>query len=103
VHLSISSIGLLLDIVGVILLWRFGLPPDVNRHGASFVFPASAANSAEAIKAKIYDLYGKNSIVAYCSGLYFSIYWFTKLIMSTMSNPTLKRDCAKARSPLAPR
>jgi len=25
--------GLLLNILGTILIWRFGLPPDINRHG----------------------------------------------------------------------
>ena len=30
----VNSIGLLLDIVGVVLLFRFGLPPDVTRTGA---------------------------------------------------------------------
>ncbi|MXX73092.1 MAG: hypothetical protein F4Y73_14705 [Gemmatimonadetes bacterium] len=30
----INTGGLLLDIVGVVLLFRFGLPPDVSRDGA---------------------------------------------------------------------
>jgi hypothetical protein len=60
-----------MDIVGVILLWRFGLPPDVNRHGARFVFPASASNSAEAVKAKIYDFFAKVALLLIVLGFVF--------------------------------
>lgn len=31
-----SSAGLLLDILGVLMLWRFGLPPDVRRYRTEF-------------------------------------------------------------------
>jgi len=34
---AINSLGLILDILGVLLLWRFGLPPRVNRGGASYL------------------------------------------------------------------
>ncbi len=30
----VNSLGLLFDVVGVILIWRFGLPEDINRSGA---------------------------------------------------------------------
>ena len=33
----VNSIGLLLDIIGVILLFCYGLPPDVDRHGRQFL------------------------------------------------------------------
>jgi hypothetical protein len=33
---GINTIGLILDIAGVVLVWRFGLPPRVNRGGASY-------------------------------------------------------------------
>ena len=32
----VNTVGLALDIVGVVLLFRFGLPPDVRRGGANF-------------------------------------------------------------------
>ena len=31
----VNSIGLFLDIVGVVLLFRFGLPPDVSKTGGT--------------------------------------------------------------------
>ena len=33
----VNSIGLLLDIIGVILLFCYGLPPDVDRRGRQFL------------------------------------------------------------------
>ena len=32
----IGSIGLVLDIIGVVLLFRYGLPANLTRSGASF-------------------------------------------------------------------
>lgn len=62
--MSISSLttftGLCMDIIGVLLLWRFGLPPDVRRHGHSFLL-VEKADEAEKQKARNYD---KISIIA---------------------------------------
>ena len=33
----LTSIGLVFDIAGVLLLFRFGLPPDVRRLGTSYL------------------------------------------------------------------
>jgi hypothetical protein len=33
----VNSAGLLSDIAGAIILWRYGLPPDVRRSGASYL------------------------------------------------------------------
>ena len=49
----VNSVGLGLDIVGVVLLFRFGLPPDVNRHGHGFLM-IEGENEEEIKKAKIY-------------------------------------------------
>lgn len=39
---GLSSIGLGLDIIGAILLWRFGLPRDVDPMGRGYIVTADA-------------------------------------------------------------
>lgn len=51
---AISAIGLCLDIVGVLLLWKFGLPPDVRRDGASFLM-LEQTDESEKKKGAYYD------------------------------------------------
>lgn len=50
----VNTVGLALDIVGVVLLFRFGLPPDVRRSGASFLV-LEDTDGDEARKAHRYD------------------------------------------------
>ena len=47
-----NTLGLALDIIGVVLLFHFGLPPDVNRDGA--VGWTLGTDEAEAQKARRY-------------------------------------------------
>ncbi len=49
----VNSIGLLLDIVGVVLLFRFGLPPGVTRTGAGYL--TWGVDEGEVRKSKLYD------------------------------------------------
>lgn len=50
----VNTVGLAFDIVGVVLLFCFGLPPDVSKSGAiSIVLEAN--DEDEARKAKRYD------------------------------------------------
>ena len=49
----VNSIGLLLDIVGVVLMFRFGLPPDVTRTGAGYL--TWGVDEGEVRKSKLYD------------------------------------------------
>jgi hypothetical protein len=50
----LSSIGLASDIMGALLLWKFGLPENINRKGMSFL--ALESNDEKEInKAKKYD------------------------------------------------
>lgn len=49
----VNTLGLALDIVGVLLLFWFGLPPDVSRRGA--VGWTLGTDEAEARKAKRYE------------------------------------------------
>ncbi|MCY3547049.1 MAG: hypothetical protein OXH49_09215 [Gemmatimonadetes bacterium] len=48
-----STVGLILDIFGVVLLFRFGLPPDVSRDGT--VRLVLGADEREARKGKRYE------------------------------------------------
>lgn len=55
---TVNTIGLCLDIVGVIMLFFFGLPPEVRRGGKSFLVLESSTNEEsekEARKARWYD------------------------------------------------
>ena len=48
-----NTVGLILDIFGVVLLFRFGLPPDVSRDGT--VRLALGTDEREARKGKLYE------------------------------------------------
>ncbi len=49
----VNSVGLALDIVGVVLLFKFGLPPEVNRGGS--IILSWDKDPDEAKKAKTYE------------------------------------------------
>lgn len=51
----ISFVGLSLDIIGVLLLWRFGIPPDIRRDGADVIVTGNT-NEEEKNKGRLYDL-----------------------------------------------
>ena len=50
----VNSAGLLFDIIGVMLLFRFGLPPDVRRTGVNYL--TWGVDEREVRKAKLYDM-----------------------------------------------
>jgi hypothetical protein len=54
--------GLILDIVGVILIWFFGLPPELNRSGRD-TFVSLKINESEKRKAKIYDFISATALL----------------------------------------
>lgn len=58
----IATIGLLLDIVGVIILWRFGLPPSVDREGR-IRYVAPSKDESEILKARRSDVLSRLAIV----------------------------------------
>lgn len=58
---EITVFGLVLDIIGVGLLWRFGLPPEVRRGGKIFM-EFEQEDEAEAKKARIYDFVSHTAI-----------------------------------------
>ena len=53
----LNSAGLALDIIGVVLLFMFGLPEEISRTGAVRV--THGRDEQEAKKAKLYDGFGR--------------------------------------------
>lgn len=52
--MNLNVIGLILDIIGVILLWKFGLPENIDRSG-TIVLAAEGCDESEKKKASMYD------------------------------------------------
>lgn len=50
----INSIGLVSDIIGAVLIWRYGLPESISRTGAINLI-LEQADEIEAAKARRYD------------------------------------------------
>lgn len=50
----INSIGLVLDIVGAGLIWKFGLPAEISRTGAIYRVE-EGKDEAEKARARFYD------------------------------------------------
>jgi len=57
----INTLGLIFDIMGVGLLYKFGLPPNVNRRGVSY-YILEKVDEDEIKKAKRFDKYSKVGI-----------------------------------------
>lgn len=49
----VSSVGLCLDIIGAVLVWRYGLPSEVDPEGRQFI-AASDRDPNEVAKARVY-------------------------------------------------
>ena len=75
-----NSVGLAFDILGVILLFRYGLPPDVRpgRKGTNVLFGGGDTPAEIEKKTKRYKSYQRNSWVA----LGFLVLGFTLQIVS---------------------
>ena len=63
----IGSLGLVLDIIGAVLLFRYGLPEDVSRGGASYEL-REEEDEAEKLKAKRYDSLGRLGLLLLIAG-----------------------------------
>lgn len=59
---SINSLGLLLDVIAGLILWKFGLPENINRAGLSFL-ALEGTDKKEIKKAKKYDKFSKMGIL----------------------------------------
>lgn len=67
----VNTLGLALDIVGVLLLFWFGLPPDVSRTGA--VEWTLETDEAEAQKARCYDCWSWTALALIVTGFVLQI------------------------------
>jgi hypothetical protein len=54
----VNSVGLVLDICGAILLWKYGLPEAISREGHQYIV-LGQKDKAEAEKAQTYDRWSK--------------------------------------------
>lgn len=59
---TLNTIGLLLDMVGAVFLFKYGLPPDLSRTGATFL-RLEQDDESEKAKAQQYDQLGYIGIV----------------------------------------
>jgi hypothetical protein len=55
---TISTIGLVLDLVGVLLLFKYGLPSDISKDGVT-TLSIGTTNNKEIKKWKKYNLWSK--------------------------------------------
>lgn len=69
---TINTIGLIFDIAGAILLWRFGLPEEISRSGSTYL-ELEGVNKKEKEKAKLYDNFGGVGILLLIIGFIFQI------------------------------
>lgn len=58
----INDIGLILDIVGAVLLFKFGLPAQIDRTGSVHIITEEVDHD-EVRKGKLYDRWGKIGLV----------------------------------------
>lgn len=56
--IAINSIGLILDIIGVVILFKYGLPSEVSKDGQVFI-AASPHNEEERRKYRKFQLWSK--------------------------------------------
>lgn len=68
----ISSTGLLFDIAGVVILFKFHLPKEINRSGDQFL-RTELKNTGEIKKAKIYDRLSGTAVALLVFGFVFQI------------------------------
>jgi hypothetical protein len=68
----INSTGLVLDIIGVVIIWRYGLPEPLSREGAIYLI-AEQFGQAEKTKAARYDLLSKTGLVLVLGGFVFQL------------------------------
>ena len=62
-----STVGLVLDIVGAILLFKFGLPPDFDPLGRDFIM-TSTENTEERAKGRRYRFWGQIGLICLVLG-----------------------------------
>ena len=71
-HTFINSVGLVLDITGAILLWRYGLPEALSREGHIHMV-LEQTDASEIAKAKAYDRWAKVGLGSLVAGFIFQL------------------------------
>lgn len=68
-HLRIflNSLGLIFDISGALLIWKFGLPESIRRGGEQFIV-LEGINKAEKVKARNYDRFSHIGVILLTTG-----------------------------------
>lgn len=62
-----------MDILGAMILWKYGLPEAINRDGLD-VITVSQVNEAEVAKAKNYDWCSKLGLALLIAGFIFQLF-----------------------------
>ena len=68
----VNSLGLVLDIVGVLVIWRFGLPTSSSRAGHVYLV-TGLVDEVEKAKAAKYDLLSKTGLGFVLFGFVFQL------------------------------
>jgi len=68
----VNSIGLILDIVGALLLIKFGIPPKIDREGHMHLI-LEQEDQDEIQKARIYDRWSTFAILLIVAGFIFQL------------------------------
>jgi hypothetical protein len=69
---SINSFGLVLDIIGVCLVWKFGLPAEISRAGAMNLI-AEQSDDPQIEQGKMYDRWSKIGLSCLLMGFVFQL------------------------------
>ena len=70
-QISINSLGLLLDIIGAILIWKYGLPKSLSREGEEAALIMSDESSRA--KAKKYNWFDHIGLALLVFGFVFQL------------------------------
>ncbi|KKS07863.1 hypothetical protein A3K01_03905 [candidate division WWE3 bacterium RIFOXYD1_FULL_43_17] len=68
----INSVGLILDIIAGLMLWKYGLPENINRKGEQALL-LEGIDEAEKRKAKKYDSYSKIAVILLVIGFFLQL------------------------------
>jgi len=68
----VNSIGLVCDIIGAVLIWRYGLPEPISRSGAVHLI-LEQTDETEKAKARLYDRFALCGIVLIVGGFLFQL------------------------------
>jgi hypothetical protein len=70
---QINSIGLIFDIIGVLILFKFGLPSEVSKTGSISII-AEQTDEDEVRKWKKYNLFSKIGLAFILIGFFLQLY-----------------------------